>query len=130
MAHTYSEDADEDYRIRDAVDILRRRCGEEYIHLTDTERLAILREEEMAKARLQLEILRERKDIISFALEQMEKWYHEQYLILWHKYVMGKHWKRVCEIAARDGQPLTDEEYRLSRKKALKHFDRWAYGLR
>ncbi|GMA64738.1 hypothetical protein NZD89_05120 [Alicyclobacillus fastidiosus] len=105
------------------------RGDEDRIELTDTERVADLRLAERAEAEQVYEMLKERKEIISFALEEMKRWYHEWYLILWHKYVMDQHWKEVCRIAARNGVALTDEEYRLARKKALHQFDKWAVGL-
>ncbi|WAH38602.1 hypothetical protein [Alicyclobacillus dauci] len=112
--------------------LLKERYGEpeEYLELTETERLAIKREAYIMDARERLPILRERKRIIKQAMDDLEMYYPEWWTILHYKYVLRKHWKTVCKVAARDGVPLTDEEYRLSRKKALHQFDKWAVGLR
>lgn len=99
------------------------------IELTDTERVADLRLAEREEAEREYEALTERKAIISFALEEMKRWYHESYIILWHRYVLQQHWQEVCRLASRSGVPLTEKEYRNARSKALHQFDDWANGL-
>lgn len=123
-----SDDPKEDERLEYAYQLFSRQGGED-VPLTDVEKMVILREAEIAQAREMLEILTDTRDTIQFALSEMERWFPEWHLILWHKYVLCKHWMEVCSIAARQGQPLTPEEYRLSRKKALKQFWKWAPGI-
>ncbi|GMA59679.1 hypothetical protein NZD89_09095 [Alicyclobacillus fastidiosus] len=84
---------------------------------------------EVAEAKAEHERLVRLKRTVSLTLEDMREYHHEWYLILWHKYVMDEHWKALCKVAARNGIALTDEEYRLARKKALHQFDKWAVGL-
>lgn len=129
LRNTFVDDVEEDNKLQIAFETLAQKPTDEYLHLTDTERLASLREEEIENARGMLKLLMGRKETICFSLEEIAQWYPEWHAILWHKYVMGKSWIVVCEIAARGGIPLTPEEYRLSRRKALKQFDKWAPSL-
>ncbi|MFB5189055.1 hypothetical protein [Alicyclobacillus fastidiosus] len=124
-----SEDPVEAQALRDGHAMLTERHREDPVHLTGPERYAECRMKEVAEARAEHERLVMLKRTVSLTLEDMNEYHHEWYLILWHKYVMDEHWKEVCRIAARDGVALTDEEYRLARKKALYQFDKWAVGL-
>ena len=124
------EDTAERQAVDDAIKLLSERVGEEDVPLTPTERLAMLRLAERDAAQQIYELLTERKRIISETLADMDNFFHEWYLILWHKYVMDEHWRHVCELAGRDGTPLTTDEYRWSRKKAIREFDKLSGGLR
>lgn len=124
------EDKDERQGVDDAIKLLSEREGDEDVHLTPTERLAMLRLAERDAAQSIYELLEERKRIIGETLADMDKFYHEWYLILWHKYVLDEHWKRVCEIAARREMALTPDEYLWSRKKAIRQFEKLSVGLR
>ncbi|WP_206922983.1 hypothetical protein [Alicyclobacillus suci] len=118
-------------RIQMALKLLRERYGdpEEYLELTDTERLAIKREAYIQAARERLPILLKRKRIIGETLNDLQRYYPEWWTILWYKYVLGKSEKETQERAARNGVPLTPQEYRTSRRDALHQFDKWAVGL-
>ncbi|MFD1676820.1 hypothetical protein [Alicyclobacillus fodiniaquatilis] len=62
-------------------------------------------------------------------MDDLKKYYPEWWAILWFKYVLGKTEKETMEKAARDGVPLTPQEYRTSRRDALRQFDKWAVDL-
>lgn len=102
---------------------------EEAIPMTETERLMILRWDMIADARMNLPILQARKRIVQQALDDLERYYPEWWTILYFKYVLGKREKEVMQLAARDGVDLTPQEYRTSRRDALRQFDKWAVGL-
>lgn len=134
LRETFSDDPEEDMRLQDAYRILTDRPEHfDDVRLTDTERTADRRLEERARAEMRLNELLWQKDIISYALDQMKQWYHEWYLILWHRYVMGEPYNKVCQMITRKGENgesgLTPDEYRLARKKALHQFDKWTPGL-
>lgn len=107
----------------------RRVKDEEAIPMTETERLSIIREVYIEQARSDLPMLKERRRIVQQALDDLERYYPEWWTILHWRYVRRKRVKNVCELAARDGQPLSDDEYLYSRKQALQQFDKWAVGL-
>lgn len=107
----------------------RRVTDEEPIPMTETERLAILRWDMIAKARVELPVLLQRRRVVQTALDDMERYYPEWWTILYWRYVRKKRMKHVCELAARDGEPLSEDEYLYSRKQALQQFDKWAKGL-
>ncbi|MFB5192669.1 hypothetical protein [Alicyclobacillus fastidiosus] len=122
---------DDEAHINIVLKLLRERYGdqEEYLELTETEKLAIKREAYILEARERLPILLERKRIIGQVMEDLKTYFPEWWTILHYKYVLRKHWKTVCHKAARDGVDLTKDEYILARRKALLQFDKWAVGL-
>lgn len=132
---TFSDDPEEDARLQDAYALLTERHRETFDEpkLTDTEQVAERRIEERERAQERLELLEFRKNTIAGALADMSDFHREWYLILWHKYVMGVPYNEVCQMILRKGKngesPLTPDEYRLSRKKALQQFDKWTPGL-
>ncbi|MCL6445788.1 MAG: hypothetical protein K6T83_20460 [Alicyclobacillus sp.] len=120
--------ADRD-RLQAVQGLLARHIGEEYVHLTDTEKVADIRLKERAKAEAKYRVLCERRDIIAEALAMMERWRPRWHALLWHRYVMDESRDKVCILLARDGVPLTLKEYRGEREKALRQFDKWTQGL-
>ena len=128
-----SNDAGEDQLLRDAYVILMERGEEEYLKLTPAERYASDREAEVERAKSELERLKHIKKVVGWTLADIVDYCEEWHTILWYKYVMGERWQDVCKRAGRGEEgnktPLTADEYRLARKKALIQFDKWAVGL-
>jgi len=129
LRYTYSNDEKEDQALQYAYAILTERIDDEPVKLTGPEAFAQCRIGEVADAKEELVRLERVRDIIKTTLDDMQTYEHEWWTILWHKYVMREHWRRVCELAARNGSPLTTDEYRWSRRKALNKFNEWAVGL-
>ena len=129
-----SNDAEEDKLLQDAYVILAERGEEEAVHLTPAERYVHERQKETERAEAELERLQTLKRVVGYALADLVDYCEEWHTILWYKYVQGEREQKVCERAARGDEnnktPLTPDEYRLARKKALMQFDKWAVGLR
>lgn len=126
---TFADDKGDDERLQAAFEILSQEPDETFLHLTDTEQVVDRRLSEREEAEERYNILVERKEIIQQALALMQQYEHEGYIILWHRYVMDEHWIKVRELAARNGVPLSEREYRNARGKALTKFGKWAHGL-
>lgn len=126
LQETYSEDKEEEEILQAFYVTLREAQGEEAVPLTKTEQLAIVREDEIAMARLKLRTLKAHKSAVSYALSVLEVKYAEYHKLLWNKYVLGKRVTEVCELLG-NGSPLTEREYGTRRKKALVEMDRFCW---
>lgn len=124
LANTYSDDIDEDYRIRDAVDATRRN-REQPVQLTPTERAIVQYEEAQEEVKARLMLFERRQRIISGALGQMQEHFQEWYDLLSRRYVQGE--KYVVYLTSTG---MSEQTYRTERRNALKKFDRLAVGLR
>lgn len=124
LSNTYSEDTDEDYRIRDAADATKR-SQEERVELTPTERAIVNHQASMEEAAARMLTLQHRKRIITGALGIMESHYPDWYTLIVERYIRGQKYEWYLMHYG-----LSERGYRTERKNALKKFDRLAVGLR
>lgn len=124
LASTYSDDLDEDYRIRDAADATKR-DEDEYLHLTPTERAMVQYEKSAEDARGNMVNLMRKKHIIHGALVIMSDNYPEWHTLLMERYIRGQKYRWYLSH-----YQMSERTYRTERKNALKKFDRLAVGLR
>jgi hypothetical protein len=124
LSNTYSDDRDEDYRIRDAADAMKQ-PDDPYVHLTPTERAMVQYEKATDDARKQIVVLEKRRYIITRALATMEVKYPDWHRLLYERYVQGEKYQWYLSHYS-----ISERTYRTERKNALKKFDRLAYGLR
>jgi hypothetical protein len=120
-----SDDQDEDELLQMMFGMLREASSaEERVELTDTERLAILREREINQARQKLATLREHKRHVGYALDTMREYYHEDYLLLWNRDVLCESVKDVCDAVGISF--MTElETYKKRMRRAREEFARW-----
>lgn len=122
-----SDDADEERALQDAYMILTERETEEFLHLTSTERYAVMREGEIDDAQEMLDMLQRRKGAIEHSLSDMEQFEPGMYEFLWSRYVKGE--KYSAWVVKLSGSLDNTRPYRTLRRKALRQFDKWAVGL-
>lgn len=117
------DEKDEDAR-KAIVAALEERIGEERVELTDTEQIAIIREQEIDEARQKLRTLREQREHIRFALETMEVFYPEAHTILWHYYVMDKPRPEVCKMAGYEWR-TQQKTFEYHVRQAMQNFSKF-----
>ena len=97
----------------------------EHVELTNIEDIAIRREPLIMQAREELARLRLLQESVGYALENMERKYPSEYLLLWHEYVERLPTQEVAVIIGGAETPSTSKEYRIKRNNAFEHFLQW-----
>ncbi|MCL6443138.1 MAG: hypothetical protein K6T83_06740 [Alicyclobacillus sp.] len=107
--------------LKSIVGLLRERKQGEYVDLTPTERIAIIRAYEIERARKKLQILQYQKKVVGEALELTRQLSELQYMLLWMRYVEDKPTDEVKAVLG-GRAPLTRHEYLGLRKRAMNTF--------
>ncbi len=97
----------------------------ERVELTNVEQIAIRREPLIMQARDELARLRLLQEAVRFALDNMERKYPSEYLLLWHEYVERLPTQEVAAIIGGSETPTSPQEYRTKRRNAFEHFLQW-----
>ena len=97
----------------------------ERVELTNIEQIAIRREPFITQAKDELARLRLLQEAVRFALDNMERKYPSEYLLLWHEYVERLPTQEVAAIIGGSETPTSPQEYRTKRRNAFEHFLQW-----
>lgn len=99
LRNKFADDQDEDRLLQMFYNMLMEKLGEERVELTDTERLSILREVEIDRARQKLKTEYAKKRWMDYAIGVVQRRSPYFYTLLWHKHVLNKPVSDVCEVA-------------------------------